>query len=446
MPHTSRQHFAFRPLVAGLALAALGTAQADSNIYNAKGLLELAGNPNESDFMKNLGLTVGGWINAGITYNANAPSGKFNGPVTFGDRSSELQMNQLYLYVQRAVNAGGDDWDMGGRFDFMYGTDAVFTQAYGSPRGHWDLGLIQGTEEERFYDIALPQAYLEIYAPFGKGITAKIGHFYTIIGNEVVTAPDNFFYSHAYTMQYGEPFTHTGILLSTPLTDNFTLTGGGVTGSDFGGWDGAWDKNLETWAFLGGVNWTSDDKGSSVALTATSGEAGRSPSVLKQDGNRASGHDTNNWSMYSLVIKHDIMEGLHYTFQHDHGWYSNALLDNQTGLLSQDAEWYGINQYLTYDIQDDLAVGLRAEWFRDDDGFRVASPGRTLTAFPGANSYYAVTAGLNWKPMKWLTVRPNVRYDWADKAGAFDNNGGSSNFAGNKKDQFLFSTDVVVMF
>jgi hypothetical protein len=311
---------------------------------------------------------------------------------------------------------------VGGRVDFLYGSDAIFTQAYGSPRGHWDLNLTSGS---RFYDIALPQAYLEVFAPFANGITAKIGHFYTIIGNEVVTAPDNFFYSHAYTMQYGEPFTHTGVLLSTPLNDNFTLTGGAVTGSDTAGWDGAWDKGLGNWAFLGGVTWTSDDKGSSVALTSTSGEI--------------SEQDSNNWSIYSLVAKHDIMEGLHYTFQHDHGW-ANKIVDGS------DAEWYGINQYLTYDIQDDLAVGVRAEWFRDDDGFRVASPGRTLTFFPGANSYYAVTAGLNWKPLKWVMVRPNVRYDWADNADAFDNAGGSTGFAGKKSDQFLFSTDVVISF
>ncbi len=47
----------------------------------------------------------------------------------------------------------------------------------------------------------------------------KVGHFYTIIGYEVVTAPDNFFYTHAYTMQYGEPFTHTGVLATYNAND-----------------------------------------------------------------------------------------------------------------------------------------------------------------------------------------------------------------------------------
>jgi len=385
------------------------------------GLLDWAvADPNEASFMKDLGLKIGGWINVGVSANTNRSPGGWNGTVTFGDRTGELQLNQLYFYLQRAVNTQGDSWDIGGRADFMFGTDSIFTQAYGAPLGHWDLNLWN----QRFLGIALPQAYVELFAPFGNGISAKIGHFYTIIGNEVVTAPDNFFYSHAYTMQFGEPFTHTGVLLSYPIDENWTITGGGVTGSATGGWDGAFDHYLGAWSFLGGLNWVSDDKGSSAALTATSGET--------------SEQDHNNWSMYSLVLKHDIIDGVHYTFQHDHGWANKVIND-------QDAEWYGINNYLVYDINDELGIGLRGEWFRDDDGFRVFSPARTLGPLP-ASSYYEFTAGLNWKPVSWVMVRPNVRYDWTDKAQAFNNGGADVGYAGNRKDQFIFSTDVVITF
>lgn len=414
-------HTRLKPLALAFA-AVLATGSAHANeASEATGLADYMAGKGDAQPLSDYGIKWGGWLNMGVTYNSNGS--KYNGPVTFGDRASEFQVNQFYLYVQKAVDTASGGWDIGGRFDFMYGTDAVFTQAYGSPRGHWDLNLIKNGQ--RFYDMAFPQAYVEIFAPFGNGITAKIGHFYTIIGNEVVTAPDNFFYSHAYTMQYGEPFTHTGVLLSYPVDDNWSLSGGVVTGSDFGGWDGAWDKGLGNWNGIGGVTWTSDDKGTSVFVSGTTGAT--------------SEHDNNNWSMYSLVVKHDIMEGLHYTFQHDHG-FANKI----AGL--GDATWYGINQYLTYDIQDDLGVGIRAEWFRDDDGYRVASPGRTLTHFPGANSYYEVTAGLNWKPLKWVSVRPNVRYDWADDTDAFNNGGGDTGYAATRKDQFLFSTDVVISF
>jgi len=46
-------------------------------------------------------------------------------------------------------------------------------------------------------------------------------------------------------MQYAEPFTHTGVLFSYPLTGNVTLTAGAVNG-----WDN-WDMNPERFSGLG---------------------------------------------------------------------------------------------------------------------------------------------------------------------------------------------------
>lgn len=150
-------------------------------------------------------MLIGGWVAAGISYSTDNPDHHTNDPVTFNDWNRELQMNQLNLYLQKLVNMESDDIEIGGRIDLLYGSDARFTQAAGL-----DDDLIS-EKNFRFYDIALPQIYLEAFSPVGNGLTAKIGNFYTIIGYEVVNAPENFFYSHAYTMQYGEPFTHSGI-------------------------------------------------------------------------------------------------------------------------------------------------------------------------------------------------------------------------------------------
>ena len=58
---------------------------------------------------------------------------------------------------------------------------------------------------------------------WGTGLNVKAGHFYTPIGYESVPAPDNFFYTHAYTMQYGEPFTHTGLLGNYKVNPNWSV-------------------------------------------------------------------------------------------------------------------------------------------------------------------------------------------------------------------------------
>lgn len=409
---------------------------------------------NEAKILKDTGIVIGGWANAGITYNATSPDNNFNGPVTFNDRSGEFQLNQLNLFVQRAVATEGSSFDIGGRFDIMFGTDSIFTQAYGVPafdvntgaplnRGNWDLNLL-GSNDNRFYDFALPQAYLESYIPVGTGLNLKIGHFYTPIGFETVPAPDNFFYSHAYTMQYGEPFTHTGVMGNYAVNSNWSVMGGAVTGSATGGWDGNFNKQLGNWAGLGGVTWTSTDKGTSANVSGTYGGT--------------SEHHSNAWAMYSVVLKHNITDKTHLMLQHDHG-FANNVLTTEPGV---DAEWYGINTHLYYDVHDQVTVGVRGEWFRDQNGFRVCSPGRVnaatdpsfnsyaiggqpnnCTGFGTGASYYAVTAGLTWKPTTWLRVRPNVRYDWVDGTNP---TGHYRPFGNGKQDQFLFSTDMTVNF
>jgi hypothetical protein len=439
-----------KKIIFAAASGLLSITVGGTNAYAGPGMIQSLTDfdINKTKLLKDNGVIVGGWANGGITYNAAAPDNNFNGPVTFADRSGEFQLNQLNMFIQRAVAAEGDAWDVGGRVDVMFGTDAIFTQAYGVPaldvntglplnRNHWDLNLL-GSNDNRFYDLALPQAYLEAYAPIGNGLNIKAGHFYTPIGYETVPAPDNFFYTHAYTMQYGEPFTHTGVLGNYAVDKNWAVMGGAVTGSATGGWDGGWDKQLGNWAGIAGTTWTSDDKGTSANISGTYGAT--------------SEHSSQSWGLYSIVLKHNITDKTHLILQHDHGYANKVLAASPVG-TPVDAEWYGINTHLYYDVNETVTAGVRGEWFRDQNGFRVCSPGRVAAATNGAGSsfaaggnfvatcaaasYYAVTAGLTWKPTTWLNLRPNVRYDWADGARPFGN---------NKQDQFLFSTDMTVSF
>jgi hypothetical protein len=437
-------------------LAWMGPLRADE-IEETSGLVDFALGSKSHQPLFDYGIRWGGWLNVGVTANANSPADKFNGLVTFGDRAGELQVNQFYGYLERSITLSGNEFDLGGRFDINYGTDSIFIQAYGSPalnprsgfaenRGNYDLHLTGWNQ--RFYALALPQAYVEVNLPVGNGLAVKAGHFYTPIGYEVVTSPDNFFYTHAYTMQYGEPFTHTGFLGSYSFNENWSGILGTVTGSATGGWDGNFNTNLTSWDFIGGATWNSDDNTYSINLNATAGPTG--------------GRDNNTWAIFSLVGKANWFDQtLHYVIQHDHAFANNV----QTSSGQKDAQWYGINQFLIYDLRENLGVGVRAEWFRDQDGFAVAGPDRCDAAYNlrvpgdissgysfacnpnriaayqnhGAN-YYALTAGLNYKPLRWITVRPNARYDFSS-ANMFMNS------AGDMLDyQFTFSTDLIVIF
>jgi Putative beta-barrel porin-2, OmpL-like. bbp2 len=461
-----------RYCLAGL-LSIYGAAQAD-DWQDASGLMAATGyDPNELSFMKDNNLKVGGWLETSVSVNASATHNGFNGPVTFQDRDSQFQLNQLNGFLQKAITVG-DKFDWGGRVDVMFGSDSVFTQAYGNPvynpytgaaqpRGNWDLHL----SGDQMYGLAIPNAYAEFNVPYGNGIDLKVGHFYTPLGYEVVTSPDNFMVTKPYTMQYGEPFTHTGAYGTYSVNGNWSVLAGAVTGSSTGGWDGNFNRNLGTWSWLGGGTWTSDDAGTSLNLTTTLGPQA----------------DNNNhlWGIYSLVGKHNFTDKLHFVIQHDHGFaeqvltangYYNMMNGKATNAL-QNAEWYGVNSYLMYDATDKLSAGLRAEWFRDNNGYRVNGAGRCGasvnttnngtggtynsagsacngwmsgggnygTPTPGT-SYYELTAGLNYKATKWLTLRPNARFDYADH-NVF---GVGADGVAHNKTQFLFSADAVVVF
>ncbi|MBK7492936.1 MAG: porin [Nitrosomonas sp.] len=406
-----------------------------------------------ADLYKRSGLEIGGWINGGATYNADNPSDGFNGPVTFADRANRFQLNQLNLFIERSVDTKTSNWSLGGRFDFLFGTDAIYTQAFGisafdentgepSDRGNWDLNLC--CKSTRTYGIALPQAYLEAHVPVGNGLNVKAGHFYTPLGYESVPAPDNFFYTRAYILNSGEPFTHTGFLGTYTIDKNWTIQGAATTGSATGGWDGGFDKQLDNWGGLANLSWNSDDKRTIMALGGTYGQT-----AVNEP-----------WMMYSVVLQHWLTPKMHGVLQHTHGWAADI---NLPGGI-RNAAWYSINTHLTYDLQKNLSIGIRAERFHDRNGWRVFSPYRILSAMNNKGvsyagnipfvsapaDYYAVTLGMNWKPaMHWnkgwkpmrnLNIRKNIRYDRTDSIDmAFHPFDG-------KKDQWLFSLDAMIPF
>ncbi len=319
------------------------------------------------------GLTIGDWLSTGVY--GNAWGARDNGPLGFREVGNGFTSDQNWLYIEKPVDTSEKTFDWGFRMDYMFGADGPDTQAFGNSPFGWDNGWI--SSDDGVYGSAIPQLYGEI--GIGK-LSVKMGHFYTLIGYEVVPAPDNFFYSHAYCMFFAEPFTHTGVLGTYALTDDVSV---------HAGWTTAWDTGFENPSgaalFLGGVSTPVGEK-----ITFTWICSGGDNGVLN-------GADQGDLYMNSFVVDVALSDNLNYVFQHDLGLITNAPGAN--------AQWYGINQYLLYQLNDCWALGGRLEWFRDDDAARVLGT---------PADYWAITGGLNFKPHANFTIRPELRYDWAN--------------------------------
>jgi hypothetical protein len=346
--------------------------------------------------LKDSGWTIGGWGTAGINYNTDDQHDSSNGPMNMTDRNGELNLYQLDLFIEKAINKG-TSWDVGGRLDYMFGTDTRYTQAAGT----WDTKIMNPNS---YYNMAVPQAYVEVFTPIGNGLSTKIGHFYTIIGYESVPSALNFFSSHTYSFK-SSPFTTTGALLNYTVNDQWNVNLGAVKGMD------NFDLNPGAWAQMSGINWANADTGTSLSF-----------SIMQ--GNGYQNMPNNDLEYYSVIFQQQLGKW-HYVLQHDRGTINHAVNNNQTT-----AAWYSVVNYLTYQLDDVWGLGLRGEWFRDQSGFRYSA---------GEASYYDVTAGVNWKPKAWLVVRPEVRYDWAQAQSApFD--------AGKQFNQVVMGIDAVIQF
>jgi hypothetical protein len=380
------------------------------------------------------GITMQGWLGWNpFTWNTTDPANRFNGPVTWTDRSNETTLNQLYLFGEKAIDNDGCGWDWGWRVDGMYGTDARFTTASGlETRGYFTSPK---WSTQRFYGPALPQFYV---VGAYNDLQCKVGHFYAPVGYEVVPTVGNFFPNLPYTFQYGEPFTMTGALFSWKISDDVSVGGGTVNG-----WDN-FDNSNPFWSFVGTYTENFSDGGALAIAAVASNE-------LTQNAVYRNRYLQTN--VYSRPLA-GISDRLNYVIQSDFGYQNDALLNGR------DAWWYGVNQYLFYKVSDCMSYGVRAEWFRDDGGYRVGGFLGTTTAnsnstrglpnaFTGYNgSFYEITFGANWKYSANTTVRPYVRFDWF--SGDIDpatNPGGLRPFSdGNGNSQTLIGGDIVTIF
>lgn len=364
--------------------------------------------------------SIYGWVDTGI--GANTLGSDFNGPVGPQDRNWQAMMNQLYLVGERTLDTEDGGWGWGARVDLLYGTDSWTTTARGLDAYLYNQVDNFGTPRwgsNRYYALTLPQLYAEV----GRGdVSVLIGHFYTPLGYDVVPAVGNFFYSHSYAFFYGTPNTHTGVLATWEPEEGVRLTSG-ITN----GWDNFTDgvptvanptypgasSNL---AYLGSFTFASDDGKQFLAIAVSSGNE-YTPVV---DPTTAPGSVlVGNRSMITTYWINEFAERWTYVIEGSSAWQFNAFTGMEsTGQPPGLAQWYGICQYLYRGLTDTLSAGGRLEWFRDNNGSRIAYPARnaianaTPYAAGFAGNFWGATLGLNWMPSPNWILRPEVRYDW----------------------------------
>ncbi len=370
-------------------------------------------------------LDIRGYLEGGYTTNPAWPTSRFNGPDGYNDLANEGVLDQFYAIAERVTKVENDcGIDYGYRADVMFGTDAHFVQTLKG--SEWDSTWSGGSP---YYGLAMPQLYGQLQ--YNK-LTLEGGHFYAPCGFENAMPTENFFYSHSYAFLYAEPTTLTGGYATYKIKDKLLVNGGFDTG-----WNEFKSINGKVNTF-GGFNWTSADKDGKLNVVEE---------VFFGD---TSTIDTNVASfryLFNTVV--NVKLGDKWVYSMESNFAHDSL--NPTGSAGG-ASWTGFGNYLIYAINDCWGFGIRYEYFEDLDGGVVPGIGldgiateypTNPPAFVVGSKYNDVTLGLNWKPNKNVTMRTEVRWDWASNgpgAGSKPYDDGATN------SQFLWGNDVVVRF
>ncbi|HLW68489.1 MAG TPA: outer membrane beta-barrel protein, partial [Gemmataceae bacterium] len=212
------------------------------------------GNMGSMDNMKRDRFSLSGWTDMSFTASTATTS---NLPMGFNFAANRFLLQQNWLRADWAVDEQATRPSFGFRSDWVLpGTDYVFTL----PRDLLNAQLTASGGAPNLYGIDPFQFYGEVYLPnILHGMDIKVGRFCMLNGVEMSEATMNLLPSHSYLF-LADPFTHTGILTTTRVTNQFVVQAAITAGSDvfFG-------PSAEP-TFAGAVKWFSANEHTNIAF------------------------------------------------------------------------------------------------------------------------------------------------------------------------------------
>ena len=281
---------------------------------------------------------------------------------------------------------------------------AVVDLVYG-PRGEAAVFNAEGSSN------IINQAY--VYWKPNDKLTLTLGQFNTFVGYEVISPVGNFNYSTSYMFTYG-PFNHAGIKANYQINDNWSAMVAVMNPNDKTLFNGT-----GTYTIGGQLGYT---KGSGkVFLNALYGDQ---DGKLDDDGSTVG--DTSAGGTFQIDLNGGVGLGEKFYLGADLTYLSTASGEvyTLTGIKDADSDaagFWGAALYTQYQASEKFGLGLRTEYFSEYEG----GLGALGVYDDGDASVIDVTLTADVKLAKSLTIKPEIRYDFASEKIFADDKDGS---------------------
>ena len=235
----------------------------------------------------------------------------------------------------------------------------------------------------------IPHLYVTLNVPTasGNGLQFKVGRIPTLLGLEVIETYANPNWSEGNQFVYVENFTATGLSVETKFNNYVDLQLRVING-----WDQVSDNNSHK-SFMGRVG-LYPNTGTSLGIVGYWG--------AEEPGNNSANRYGFEGLLWRKLGKAAVW------VQGDYGTeQANAALPDPT----QDATWWALGAWVTYDVSASVGLALRGDYLNDENGARSSFNG--LVGFPAntGQKFGSGTATLNIRAWPGAVVRPEVRYD-----------------------------------
>jgi hypothetical protein len=315
------------------------------------------------------GVKIGGFAEASYTGSTNAEGNVVVGRL-YDRLHDQFMLNALVLWLDKPHDPATRS--AGFHAEVLFGQNAAVIKSGGLDLGnHGDI----------------PHLYVTLNLPTksGNGVQLKMGRIPTLMGLEVIETTANPNWSEGNQFVYVENFTGLGVSLETKFSDKLDAQLRLING-----WDAVADNNRAK-SLMARVG-LYPDANTSIALLGFLGpEQGGDASAAR------SGVEVLAWRKFgkaALWLQGDVGTE-----------EANAALPDP----SQDAQWWAVGAWLTYDLSATVGLAVRADVLNDEHGARTSG----AFGFPANTGHdlSSLTGTLNVRTWPGALVRPEVRYD-----------------------------------
>ncbi len=329
--------------------------------------------------VNHLETTIAGFKLTGFAEGSYAYSGHSLADTAIVGRLYDRFQNRFTLNALAAVLDKPYDpakFSAGFHTELLVGQDATVIQSN---------GLFAGGATPIPIDV--PHLYVTLNVPTasGNGLQFKVGRIPTLMGLEVIETYANPNWSEGNQFIYVENFTGTGVSVETKFNDHVDAQFRVING-----WDQVADNNTHK-SLMGRVGIYPD------ALTSIGVVGFWGPE-------EAVSNTANRYGVEGLLWRKLGKAAV--WVQGDYGQeQANAALADPT----QDAKWFALGGWVTYDFSSTTGLALRGDYVNDQNGARTSG---VLGFSPNTGQKFGSgTATLNIRAWPNAVVRPEVRYD-----------------------------------